>query len=381
MIIGVPKEIKIDEFRVGLIPATVADLVARCHRVVIETRAGEGAGIGDAEYVAAGAEIVASAEALFERANLIVKVKEPLASERSRLRRGQMIFTYLHLATDPEQTHDLMASGVTAVAYETVADAQGKLPLLAPMSAVAGRMAPQVAAHFLQRPHGGRGLLLGGVEGVASAKVIILGGGVVGRSAGKVALGMGADVTIVVQRHETMRELAELFGARAQIALTSQGVIDALCKSADVVIGAALVVGAPAPKLISASTIATMQPGAVLVDVSIDQGGCAETSRPTTHSQPTYIVHGVVHYCVANMPGAVPRTSICAQQRDASVHFGARRQRFSSRSGRRHAPAQRAQCARRQDHLSCSRRSPPATFHTCGRSASRVKVGAAGKCH
>jgi alanine dehydrogenase len=205
-----------------------------------------------------------------------------------------------------------MASGVTAIAYETVTDAQGKLPLLAPMSTVAGRMAPQVAAHFLERPHGGRGLLLGGVEGVPSAKVIVLGGGVVGRSAATVALGMGADVTIVVHRSGTMRELTELFGARARVIAASQEEIEALCRSADVVIGAALVVGAAAPKLVSASTVAAMQPGAVIVDVSIDQGGCAETSRPTTHSQPTYVVDGVVHYCVANMPGAVPRTSTFA---------------------------------------------------------------------
>ena len=312
MLIGTPKEIKADEFRVGLVPATVADLVAQGHAVAIETRAGEGAGISDDDYAAAGAKIVPTADEIFRRAELIVKVKEPLASERRKLRPGQMIFTYLHLAPDPEQTHDLMASCVTAIAYETVTDAQGRLPLLAPMSAVAGRMAPQVAAHFLERPHGGRGLLLGGIEGAPSAKTIILGGGVVARNAAMVALGIGAEVTIVARRPETMRDFDELFGARARIVPASEEAIEALCLSADVVIGAALVVGAAAPKLISARTVAKMKAGAVIVDVSIDQGGCVETSRPTTHSQPTYLVNGVVHYCVANMPGAVPRTSTFA---------------------------------------------------------------------
>jgi alanine dehydrogenase len=312
MFIGAPKEIKADEFRVGLVPATVAELVARGHTVAIEAGAGEGAGIADEDYAAAGARIVSSAEEIFRRAELIVKVKEPLASERRKLRRGQMIFTYLHLAPDPEQMHDLMASGVTAIAYETVTDAHGKLPLLAPMSAVAGRMAPQVAAHFLERPHGSRGLLLGGIEAVQPAKVIILGGGVVARHAATVALGMGAKVTMVVRHPDTLRDIAELFGARVQVIPASQEAIETLCLSADVVIGAALVAGAAAPKLISARTVAAMSPGAVIVDVSIDQGGCAETSRPTTHSQPTYVVDGVVHYGVANMPGAVPRTSTFA---------------------------------------------------------------------
>ena len=312
MFIGAPKEIKADEFRVGLVPSTVADLVARGHAVAIETRAGEGAGISDDNYAAVGAVIVPTADEVFRRAELIVKVKEPLASERRKLRGGQIIFTYLHLAPDTEQTHDLMASGVTAIAYETVTDAQGKLPLLAPMSAVAGRMAPQVAAHFLERPHGGRGLLLGGIEGAPSARIVILGGGVVARNAATVALGMGAEVAIVARRPETMRDLAELFGGRSRIVPARPEAIEELCLSADVVIGAALVVGAAAPKLISARTVAKMTPGAVIVDVSIDQGGCAETSRPTTHSQPTYLVDGVLHYCVANMPGAVPRTSTFA---------------------------------------------------------------------
>jgi alanine dehydrogenase len=312
MFIGVPKEIKTDEYRVGLTPAAVRELTARGHRVAVETMAGAGAGLADQEYIAAGAEIVTTADQIFARAELIVKVKEPLASERKQLRHGQIIFTYLHLAPDPEQTRDLMASGVTALAYETVTDAAGKLPLLAPMSGVAGRMAPQVAAHFLQRPQGGRGILLGRIEGVPSAEVAVLGGGVVGTNAAEMAIGMGANVTVTARSLETQRHLAQLFGERVRFVTADAGAIEALCTSADVVIGAALVAGGAAPKLISARTVAAMKPGAVIVDVSIDQGGCAETSRPTTHSQPTFVVDGVVHYCVANMPGAVPRTSTFA---------------------------------------------------------------------
>jgi alanine dehydrogenase len=312
MLVGVPKEIKADEHRVGLVPATVAALTARGHAVIIETDAGKGAGIVDAEYVAAGGRIVATGADVFDKAALIVKVKEPLAEERKRLRRGQVLFTYLHLAPDPAQTHELLASGVTAIAYETVTDAAGKLPLLAPMSTVAGRMAAHVAAHFLERPHGGKGILLGGVAGVPSAKMIILGGGNVGRNAADVAIGMGADVTVVARRDDTLAQMTSLFGDRARTATASAETIDALCADADVVVGAALVAGAAAPKLVSARTVAAMQPGSVILDVSIDQGGCIETSRPTTHSQPTYMVNGVVHYCVANMPGAVPRTSTYA---------------------------------------------------------------------
>ncbi len=312
MFIGVPKEIKTDEYRVGLTPASVKELTARGHRVAVETAAGAGAGIADQEYIAAGAEIMASAEQIFQRAELIVKVKEPLASERKQLRPGQIIFTYLHLAPDPEQTHDLMASGVTAIAYETVTDAAGKLPLLAPMSKVAGRMAPQVAAHFLQRPQGGRGILLGRIEGAPSAEVVILGGGVVGTSAAEMAIGMGANVTVAARSLATQRQLSQLFGERVRFVTAHADAIEALCISADLVVGAALVAGDAAPKLISARTVAVMKPGSVIVDVSIDQGGCAETSRPTTHSQPTFVVDGVVHYCVANMPGAVPRTSTFA---------------------------------------------------------------------
>ncbi len=312
MRIGVPKEIKTDECRVGLIPATVRELVARGHPVDVETGAGEGAGIGDDEYLEAGATIAADPDQLFAHADLIVKVKEPLASERARLRRGQMIFTYLHLAPDRAQVDDLIHSGVTAIAYETVTDAAGKLPLLAPMSKVAGRMAPQVAAHALERHHGGRGILLGAVDNVPPARVVVLGGGEVGGAAAEVAAGMGAEVIVVVRSHETAARLTRRFGKQVRAIVADRAEIEVLCISADVVIGAALVVGASAPKLITARTVAAMKKGAVIVDVSIDQGGCAETSRPTTHREPTYVVDGVVHYCVANMPGAVPRTSTFA---------------------------------------------------------------------
>jgi alanine dehydrogenase len=312
MFIGIPKEIKTDEYRVALIPPVVFDLTSRGHRVAVESGAGHGAGIGDDEYAAAGAKIYADADRIFEEADLIVKVKEPLALERQKLRRGQIIFTYLHLAADPDQARDLLQSGVTAIAYETVTDSQGKLPLLAPMSLVAGRMAPQVAAHFLERPHGGRGILFGGVEGVLSAQVLVLGGGVVGSSAAEVAIGMGADVTLVARSPETIQRLSQRFAGKARIFPVGEETIEYLCASADVIIGAALVPGSSAPKLVSARTVAEMKPGAVIVDVSIDQGGCVETSRPTTHSEPIYVVDGVIHYCVANMPGAVPRTSTFA---------------------------------------------------------------------
>ncbi len=312
MLIGVPKEIKTDEYRVGLIPSTIRDLVASGHKVMVETLAGEGAGISDDEYAVAGAGIVATADQIFQQAELIVKVKEPLTAERKKLRRGQIVFTYLHLAADLEQTNDLMASGVTGIAYETVTDTAGKLPLLAPMSTIAGRMAPQVAAHFLERPHGGRGILLGGADGVPSAKIVILGGGVVGTHAAEVALGMGADVTIATRSAGTVRRLSQSFGSGVHAVAAGPAEVEALCKSADVVIGAALVAGAAAPKLVLAGTVKAMKPGAVIVDVSIDQGGCIETSHPTTHSQPSFVVDGVVHYCVANMPGAVPRTSTFA---------------------------------------------------------------------
>ncbi len=312
MLIGVPKETKADEYRVGLIPSTIKDLIARGHEVEVETHAGDGAGISDDDYAAAGTRVMPSADEIFQRAALIVKVKEPLAGERRKLRCGQIIFTYLHLAADPEQMHDLITSGVTAIAYETVTDTAGKLPLLAPMSEIAGRMAPQVAAHFLERPHGGRGILLGAVDGAPAGKVVILGGGVVGANAAKVATGMGGDVTIATRSAETARRLSQSFGGRVHAVVARTEELESLCGSADVVIGAALVAGGITPKLVSAHTIKAMKPGAVIVDVSIDQGGCIETSHPTTHSQPTFVVDGVVHYCVANMPGAVPRTSTFA---------------------------------------------------------------------
>ena len=343
MLIGVPKEIKADEYRVGLIPTTISELVAQGHEVAVETGAGQGAGISDDEYTAAGARIAATADEIFKQSQLIVKVKEPLASERMKLRRGQIIFTYLHLAPDPEQTCDLLKSGVTAIAYETVTDAAGKRPLLAPMSKVAGRMAPQVAAHYLERPYGGRGILLSGVDDVPSAKVVIIGGGVVGQNAAKIAIGMGAEVTVVAPSSETRHSLSQLFRERIRTVGAGQDTIEELCKSADVVIAAALVVGATAPKLISAGTVAAMKPGAVIVDVSIDQGGCAETSRPTTHAQPVFKVHDVVHYCVANMPGAVPRTSTFAlNHANSSLHSSLGKQGFPAGTGRRCASSQRA---------------------------------------
>lgn len=312
MLIGIPKEIKADEYRVGLVPATIRALAAQGHKILVQTGAGEGAGISDEEYAAAGAKILPGAEPIFANAELIVKVKEPLGPERRWLRRGQIIFTYLHLAADPELARDLMTSGATAIAYETITDAAGKLPLLAPMSRIAGRMAPQVAAHFLERPQGGRGILLGKVDRVPAAQVLVLGGGIVGSNAAHIALGMGADVCVVVRNPAAVNELTQHFGGRARVVTTAVESISELCVAADVVIGAALVPGGSAPKLISAETVKRMKPGSVIVDVSIDQGGCAETSHPTTHSRPTFIVDGVLHYCVANMPGAVPRTSTFA---------------------------------------------------------------------
>ena len=312
MQIGAPKEIKDNEYRVGLIPAIVRELTARGHRVIVETKAGAGAGISDDEYVKAGAEIASSADQIYERAELIVKVKEPLAAERSRLRRGQVLFTYLHLAPDLEQTKDLLTSGVTAIAYETVMDAQGKLPLLKPMSEVAGRMAVQVGAQYLERPYGGRGILLGGAEGVTPAKVFIIGAGVVGTNAALIAIGMKADVTVTAAGPASLRAVTQRFGQGARTIASTPETIAAQCRGADLVIATALVPGAAAPKLISRAMVKTMMPGSVIVDVSIDQGGNAETSRPTTHSQPTFVVDGVIHYCVTNIPGAVPRTSTFA---------------------------------------------------------------------
>jgi len=311
MLVGVPKEIKDSEYRVGLVPSTVRELTLEGHRVLIETGAGVGAGLADDAYVAAGAEIAPGADRVFAEAELIVKVKEPLASERKKLRPGQVLFTYLHLAPDREQAEDLLASGCIAIAYETVTSPAGALPLLMPMSEVAGRMAPQAGAHCLEKAIGGRGVLLGGVPGVPAANVLVLGGGVVGVNAARIAAGMGADVTVVDRNPDALRRIDNTLAGVSTV-FSTRDTIEPLCRRADLVIGTVLIPGATAPKLISAETVRAMKPGSVIVDVSIDQGGCAETSRPTTHSHPTYIVDDVVHYCVANMPGAVARTSTFA---------------------------------------------------------------------
>ena len=312
MLIGVPKEIKDNEYRVGIVPSTVRELTDRGHRVVVETRAGAGAGFADNNYQAAGAEIVANADTIFGRAELIVKVKEPLATERKKLSRGQVLFTYLHLAPDRLQTEELMAVGVTAIAYETVTSRRGTLPLLMPMSEIAGRMAPHVGAHCLEKENGGRGILLAGAPGVAPATVVILGCGAVGASAAQISSGTGADVTVLDRNPDALRRITAQVGGRVRTLFSTPDVVELLCRRADLVIAAVLVPGATAPKLISAQTVKAMKPGSVIVDVAIDQGGCAETSRPTTHSHPIYLVDGVVHYCVTNMPGAVPRTSTFA---------------------------------------------------------------------
>ncbi|MGH8287294.1 MAG: alanine dehydrogenase, partial [Steroidobacteraceae bacterium] len=312
MRIGVPREIKIHEYRVGLVPAGVRELVAHGHEVIVETRAGEGIGVGDTHYKAAGAQIAASAADVFRAADMIVKVKEPQLPEVRMLRKGQVLFTYLHLAADPEQARALMASGATAIAYETVTAADGSLPLLTPMSEVAGRMSVQVAASCLQKANGGFGVLLGGVPGVAPAKVVVLGGGVSGTHATEMAVGLRADVTVVDRSVKRLRELSSIFGNRLKTAYSTAETIEELVIDADVVIGAVLVVGAAAPKLVTREMVKRMKTGAVMVDISIDQGGCFETSRPTTHADPTYTVDGVIHYCVTNMPGAVPRTSTFA---------------------------------------------------------------------
>jgi alanine dehydrogenase len=309
MRVGCPKEIKNHEYRVGLTPGAVREYVAHGHDVLIETKAGAGIGADDSSYVAAGAKIVATAEEVFQKSDMVVKVKEPQPSEWVQLREGQILYTYLHLAPDPEQTKGLLASGVTAVAYETVTDERGGLPLLAPMSEVAGRLAIQAGATALQKANGGRGILLGGVPGVLPAKVAVIGGGVVGLHAARMAVGLGADVTILDRSLPRLRQLDDIFNGRVH---TRYSTIDALEEesfAADLVIGAVLIPGAAAPKLVSREMLSGMKQGAVMVDVAIDQGGCFETSRATTHSDPTYEIDGIIHYCVANMPGAVPVTS------------------------------------------------------------------------
>jgi alanine dehydrogenase len=309
MRIGVPKEIKDHESRVGMTPAGVRELVAQGHEVTVETRAGIGSGFDDEAYRAAGAQIAADAQAVFDAATLIVKVKEPQAVECRRLRPDHVLFTYLHLAPDPEQAKGLMASGATAIAYETVTDRAGRLPLLAPMSEIAGRMAIQVGAVALQNRGGGAGVLLGGVTGVLPARVVVLGGGVVGTQAARMAMGLGADVVVIDAYLPRLAQLDDLFGPRLKTAYATREVTERLVRDADLVVGAVLVTGASAPRLVRRADVDAMRPGSVLVDVSIDQGGCFETSRATTHSDPTYVVGGVVHYCVANMPGGVARTS------------------------------------------------------------------------
>lgn len=312
MKIGCPREIKPQEFRVGLTPHAAHEAVAHGHEVIVESLAGAGAGFSDEDYIAAGARIVETAAEIFGEAEMIVKVKEPQAKERRMLREGQLLFTYLHLAPDPEQTRDLLASGCTAIAYETVTDPQGGLPLLAPMSEVAGRLAPQVGAWTLQKANGGRGVLMGGVPGVGPAKVVVIGGGVVGTHAARIAAGMGADVTVLDRSLPRLRYLDDVFGGLFRTRYSSAGNTAELVAEADMVVGAVLIPGAAAPKLVSRAQLATMKPGAALVDVAIDQGGCFETSKPTTHEDPIYEVDGIMHYCVANMPGAVARTSTIA---------------------------------------------------------------------
>ncbi len=312
MLIGVPKEIKIREYRVGLTPTNVRELVAHGHKVIVEREAGAGIGMTDAHYEAAGARVVAGAADVFAAADLIVKVKEPLAPERKLLRRGQTLFTYLHLAPDPVQAHELMASGATCIAYETVTSAAGGLPLLAPMSEVAGRMSIQVGAYFLEKTHGGLGMLLGGVPGVDPAKVVVLGGGVVGTHAIHIALGMGADVWVLDRSVDVLRRLWAQFDRPLNTVFSTRDAVEHHVAAADLVIGGVLIPGAAAPKLVTRELITKLKPGSVVVDVAIDQGGCFETSKPTTHDNPTYVVDGVIHYCVTNMPGGVPRTSAVA---------------------------------------------------------------------
>jgi len=312
MLIGVPKEIKVHEYRVGLTPQSVREVVHHGHSVIVETNAGVGIGRTDANYEAAGATIASSAAEVFEKAEMIVKVKEPQAGERAMMREDQVLFTYLHLAPDPEQTKDLVASGSVCIAYETVTSPLGGLPLLAPMSEVAGRLSVQAGANCLEKINGGSGILLGGVPGVDPANVVIIGGGVVGTHAAHIAVGMGADVWVLDRSTDVLKNIWRQFGRPVNTVYSTRTALEEHVLNADLVIGGVLIPGAAAPKLVSADLIKRMKPGSVVVDVAIDQGGCFETSRATTHADPTYIVDDVVHYCVANMPGAVPRTSAYA---------------------------------------------------------------------
>jgi alanine dehydrogenase len=321
MLVGVPKEIKTHEYRVGLTPTAVREYVENGHKVLVQTGAGEGIGASDEIYQRSGAAIADSAADVFRRADMIVKVKEPQSSEWTQLREGQILFTYLHLAADRDQTEGLLKSGCTAIAYETVTDNRGGLPLLAPMSEVAGRLSLEAAGSALRRTTGGRGVLIGGVPGVEPARVLIIGGGVVGTNAARMAMGLGANVAILDRSLPRLRELDDLFQGRARTRFSTLDALDEEVAEADVVIGAVLVVGASAPKLVTRKMLSLMKRGAVVVDVAIDQGGCFETSRPTTHDKPTYEVDGIIHYCVANMPGAVPVTSSHALN-NATLPFG-----------------------------------------------------------
>jgi len=312
VIVGLPKEIKDNEYRVGLTPAGVRALKDAGHEIIVEKGAGEGSGFEDSLYERAGATINESADDVWAKADMIVKVKEPIAPEYPRMREGQLLFTYLHLAPDHELTKQLIERKVTGIAYETITDRKGTLPLLTPMSEVAGRMAIQVGAHYLEKMSGGRGILLGGVPGVPAARVVIIGGGVVGTNAAKMAVGMGAHVTIIDNNLDRLRELDDIFLSKISTLASSAYMIQDAISEADLIVGAVLVPGAAAPKLITKNMLKGVPNGAVIVDVAVDQGGCIETTHPTTHSNPTYYVEGVLHYCVANMPGAVPRTSTFA---------------------------------------------------------------------
>jgi alanine dehydrogenase len=312
MIVGVPTEIKTREYRVGMIPAGVRMLTARGHKVLVQSGAGLGAGLPDEEYVKAGAEIVGKRDEVWKRAEMIVKVKEPLPDEYAHMREGQLIYTYLHLAAAPELGHEMLKRKVDGVAYETIEMPDGKLPLLQPMSAVAGRMAAQVGATYLEKEKGGKGLLLGGVPGVRRGRVTIIGGGVVGQNAAQIAVGLGAQVTVLDINQQTLTYLDDIYQGRLNTMYSDPLSIEEAVKNSDLVIGAVLVTGARAPRLVTEAMVAKMEPGSVIVDVAVDQGGCVETCRPTTHDNPTYLVHDVVHYAVANMPGAVARTSTFA---------------------------------------------------------------------
>jgi alanine dehydrogenase len=312
MIVGVPREIKTLEFRVGLVPDAVSELVQAGHQVLVETHAGDGISVDDDEYLRAGAEIMATPKEIFAAADMIVKVKEPQEGETRMLRPGQILFTYLHLAADEILTRELVQSNAVCIAYETITDDHGHLPLLQPMSEVAGRMAVQVGAHCLEKEAGGSGILLGGVPGVPAAQVVVLGGGTVGTNAIRMAVGMEAQITVLDRSIARLRELDDMFGSRIQTVYSSNDSIARAIAKADLVIGAVLIPGAAAPRLVTRPMLRSMRRGSALVDVAIDQGGCFETSRPTTHAKPTYIEEGIVHYCVTNMPGAVPRTSTFA---------------------------------------------------------------------